>query len=453
MSGDTLQEIITAVKCTVLPIMTEGDTVDETPGTAKTNGRTKGVRVVTKTCMETTVAIETSVDTKELLRLCRAGRLYDIEKWITAGKPLDIPVGRNRTLLQVAVETEFHSLVELIARHDSNKASKNAALEGAISLRRLDLVELLVENGAQITSVPFADVLLTWEPKLIRFFLDHGADPVKDSPFAVAFGAKVRTALRAFLDCKQMHPEHADALQEQANVALRYFCSKGDMKWISLMLWAKADARSMGPSLEKEYTNDPECYTSGLQEASYAGNVGVLKKLKPEAGRDNLEDLLHCVAISGRKDALHYLLEIGAKANDRANGGSSALDTCLWHLSFKRFDPYGGKRLASKYDASGALECVQELLAHGAVWNPTEPSHVTSLRRTLCECEPAVTIELLQLFHKYNACPAEQIHKLLGTPRIREHLAPASHHISRLGIDLNSVRVARQSRAPAHKRL
>ena len=225
--------------------MTEGDTVDETPRTAKANGRTKGVRVVTKTCMETTVAIETSVDTKELLRLCRAGRLYDIEKWITAGKPLDILVGRNKTLLQVAVETEFHSLVELIARHDSNKASKNAALEGAISLRRLDLVELLVENGAQITSVPFADVLLTWEPKLIRFFLDHGADPVKDSPFAVAFGAKVRTALRAFLDCKQMHPEHADALQEQANIALRYFCSKGDMKWISLMLWAKADARSM----------------------------------------------------------------------------------------------------------------------------------------------------------------------------------------------------------------
>ena len=62
--------------------------------------------------METTVAIETFVDTKELLRLCRAGRLYDIEKWITAGKPLDIPVGRNKTLLQMAVETEFHSLVD-----------------------------------------------------------------------------------------------------------------------------------------------------------------------------------------------------------------------------------------------------------------------------------------------------------------------------------------------------
>ena len=127
--------------------------------------------------MENTLAIETSVDTKELLRLCRAGRLYDIEKWITAGKPLDIPVKRNKTLLQVAVETEFHSLVELIARHESNQASKNAALEGAISLRRLDLVELLVENGAQITSVPFADVLLTWGAEAHPLFLGSRGRP------------------------------------------------------------------------------------------------------------------------------------------------------------------------------------------------------------------------------------------------------------------------------------
>ena len=62
-----------------------------------------------------------SDDPKELVQLCRAGRLYEIEKWIAAGKPLDVPAAKNRkskTLLQIAVETGFHSLVELIARHD-----------------------------------------------------------------------------------------------------------------------------------------------------------------------------------------------------------------------------------------------------------------------------------------------------------------------------------------------
>lgn len=313
-------------------------------------------------------------------------------------------------------------------------------------------MQLLLGSGADIQSVPLADVLLTWEPTIIRFFLDQGADAITESPFAVAFGAKVRTALRPFIEYKQAHPERASELQKQADCALRYFCRQGDLKWISLMMWAGADPRSLGPSLEKDYTDDPECYVSGLQEACYAGNVEVLKKLKPDAGRDNLEDLLHCAAVSGRKDALHYLLEIGAKANDRANGGSSALDTCLCHLSFGRFNGYGVKRLASRYDASGALECIRELLAHGAVWNPDEPSQVTSLRHTLCECEPAVTIELLELFHKYNASPAERIHKLLSTPKIKEHLAPEGQRISRLGIHFESVQpVVRQSRA-ARKR-
>jgi hypothetical protein len=34
-----------------------------------------------------------------------------------------------------------------------------------------------------------------------------------------------------------------------------------------------------------------------MEQASYAGNVEVLKKLKPQAGRDDLEKLLHSAAI------------------------------------------------------------------------------------------------------------------------------------------------------------
>jgi hypothetical protein len=166
------------------------------------------------------------------------------------------------------------------------------------------------------------------------------ADPAKGSPFAVAFGHKVRTALRTFLECKRSRLELAAELQEQADCALRHFCSKGETKWISLMLWAGADSRSLGPSLEKEYTNDPEGYTSGLKVVSYAGNVEVLKKLKPDAGRDDLNDLLHCAAISGRHEATRHLLQIGAHPNDKPDGCSSALDTCLWHLNFGSFALY-----------------------------------------------------------------------------------------------------------------
>ena len=45
-------------------------------------------------------------------------------------------------------------------------------------------------NGADIKLVSLADVLLTWEPKLIQFFLDHGAHAVAGKPFAEAFGQR-----------------------------------------------------------------------------------------------------------------------------------------------------------------------------------------------------------------------------------------------------------------------
>jgi hypothetical protein len=65
-----------------------------------------------------------TTDPKELVALCRAGRLYDIEKWISDGKSLDVSStakrGRTRTLLEVAVETGFHSLVELIAKNETS---------------------------------------------------------------------------------------------------------------------------------------------------------------------------------------------------------------------------------------------------------------------------------------------------------------------------------------------
>src|SRR5271168_824875 len=76
-------------------------------------------------------------DAKELLGLCRAGRLYEIEKWIADGKSLDISEaikrGRQRSLLEIAVETGFHSLVELIAKHETSQSAKAAALGDAVS--------------------------------------------------------------------------------------------------------------------------------------------------------------------------------------------------------------------------------------------------------------------------------------------------------------------------------
>ena len=76
-------------------------------------------------------------------------------------------------------------------------------------------MELLLRYGADLTSIPLLDVLRCWDPKMIRLFLDNGADVLSDDPFAVAFSERIRTALRPFVDYKHAHPDMADRQLER----------------------------------------------------------------------------------------------------------------------------------------------------------------------------------------------------------------------------------------------
>src|SRR4051812_13803793 len=109
-------------------------------------------------------------ESKVLLRLCRTGRLYEVEDWIKAGTSLEVAADLRTTPVQVAIETGFHSLIDLWARHDQGGKAKGHALLDAVEQRRLDFVEVLVEHGAEPSTVPFLEVLRVWDPKLIRYF-------------------------------------------------------------------------------------------------------------------------------------------------------------------------------------------------------------------------------------------------------------------------------------------
>jgi ankyrin repeat protein len=361
-------------------------------------------------------------DAKALIALCRAGKLYEIEKWIASGKSIQTPPEVRKTPLHIAIDSGFHSLVELLARNESRQEAKNQALSLAVSEKRLDFVELLVAHGAQPRSIPLADVLLNWEPAMIRFFLENGADVITGAPFAVAFREKIRTALRPFVEYKKAHPELAPQLQDQADRALRHFCYEADLKWVSLLLWAGANPRSRGPDLDDRWADDPECHTTALKEACSKGNLDVLKKLKIDSRTDDLSELLSSAALTS-KETIEYLLSIGAKTNDKPNGGSSALDRCLWRLGWGNHDSFFNKRLSTKYDLSGTSECIRVLVEHGARWNPEGKAELNSVRKALYQCEPVVVVDLMKLLARNKACPEETLEQLLDAPRMREHLS------------------------------
>src|SRR6266704_2553489 len=87
------------------------------------------------------IEILSIAEAKDLLRLCKAGRLFDVQDWIASGKSLRFPDESKTTPVEVALNSGFHSLVELLLQNEENQQLKNRALQRALSLKRLDLIE------------------------------------------------------------------------------------------------------------------------------------------------------------------------------------------------------------------------------------------------------------------------------------------------------------------------
>jgi Ankyrin repeats (3 copies) len=179
-------------------------------------------------------------DIKPLIELCKAGRLFDVQAWIAAGKPINPPPppekgARKKCPLQMAVEKGFHSLVQVLLEGGSIiKDGSYNALGQALFSRRLDLIKLLVENGADARSVEMICVFDTWDPAIMEYFIDQGADVETDYPLATALCWKIRTALGVF----KRHKDRFPSFQDQINIALRHHCREGinpAIKYITFM--------------------------------------------------------------------------------------------------------------------------------------------------------------------------------------------------------------------------
>jgi len=108
-------------------------------------------------------------DLKEFVALCRAGKLFAVQQWIADGKRFRMPEGNFTTWpLRVAVETGFHSLVEVLLRAGVHQDEKDYGLSQSLRHSHLDFVELFVTHGANQTSITADDVISTRHPEIIR---------------------------------------------------------------------------------------------------------------------------------------------------------------------------------------------------------------------------------------------------------------------------------------------
>src|SRR5690242_7560487 len=125
----------------------------------------------------TTQSSSRAVDYAEiepLIKYCNLGHLFEVQKWIAEGRPVNPPPlparkQRARSPLEVAIDKGFHSLVQVLLEGGAiqEPAGFESPMHRALRLRRFDIVQLLGARGFDLKAVDMKEVFDSWDPKIM----------------------------------------------------------------------------------------------------------------------------------------------------------------------------------------------------------------------------------------------------------------------------------------------
>jgi hypothetical protein len=374
---------------------------------------------------------ETQEEIQPLIELCKAGKLFEVQEWIAAGNVLNSPLYPNhrasrRSPLEIAVERGFHSLVKVLLEGGAaiESTGYDGPMEKALDMRRLDLIRLFIEHGYDAKSIRMDRVFATWDPAIMEFFIEKGADVEDGHPLAWALCCRIRTALPVFKQYKDRFP----SFQEQANVALRHHCKEGNIKWVSLLLWAGADPYAPGTDDYRAVLDDSE--DGGLSALGYAAlwshfEVFRIKKIRLDPEHPVAREVMRYIACEDGIEVLRGLLEKGMDPNDQETGGCSAILGLLNRMAFDVFLHHRDyfSREGDSHSCREKLKLIHLLAKHGARWVPKGTPEINEVRKSLLKLIPDYTVEFVWIMAKYQACSRPAIEQLLRTPTITKHVA------------------------------
>lgn len=188
-----------------------------------------------------------------LHQLCRTGRLYDVERWVQEDKPLQLAEGvtvkgrRLTSALEIAIEDGNHALVLLLLcnGYDPNLEPR-CPLDRVLRSRRWDLLDLLLEWGADPLRVDLGDLLDSYNPEVWRQFQALGID--LSAGHALAAALAYHTSNKPLFGFAKQQREQNPRIQKALNVALVHHAREGNLKGVQLCLWAGADPHT--PALD-----------------------------------------------------------------------------------------------------------------------------------------------------------------------------------------------------------
>jgi len=232
---------------------------------------------------------------RELVQLCAAGRVYDVERWIQAGKPVQAITykrpGKASVLspLRTAIRKKHSDLVLLLLcngyRLDLEGKDWNSVLDEALNIRAFGIVDLLLQWGADPTKVRTCNVIDTYKTDLIDRFWRAGADYTTDPEFVLYLAHTANKPLYGWIRRNRSDQRLQDAL----DVALLEAVMDDEELPVNLLLWAGADPHRRVPTareLGRPGAWDPDSVSSSAETAITFGRHRFLDLLRIEAMPD-----------------------------------------------------------------------------------------------------------------------------------------------------------------------
>lgn len=376
---------------------------------------------------------------KPLVDLCKEGKLFEVQDWVKTGKPVNPPdSGRcngPRSPLEVAIEKGFHSLIQVLLEAGASfeREGRSSAMSRALKQRRPDIVKLLVEHGYDPASVDMREVFATWDGELMEYFIDRGADVEEGKPLAHALCNRIQTALRVLKRDRHRFP----SFQRQADVALRHHCKEGNLKWISLMLWAGADPHAPGSEDPGSDLSPEEKGYSALALAALHRHYEVfrLKQVRLDVNHPSMRVAALWSCHREGMGLLKALLGRGLEVNDQENGGCSLLQHALERMSWDfRSNPWSSRASTGGLDTSEAgdqVEVIELLVQQGARWVPKDRGEINSARRSLLKLVPRYALAFFSIMATNRACSRGVMQALLGAPTMKKHLGERTQLVTK----------------------
>jgi hypothetical protein len=367
-------------------------------------------------------------DIAELLTLVRQGRLFAVESWLREGRRVRDPANTHRQFspLLAALKTGFHSLVELLLRPGGwSQEELDEAVGGAMSAARLDLVDLLLAQGAKVAGIDFADVCRTVDLAVMERYLRAGVDPARDNAFARALhDIKARPLLGFYRQFCEEYP----VLHAQASLALSEAVKEGKPRWVALLRWAGADPFLEVPDRLYDANWDFSCRLGfcAADHACWAQTPELLKALKLRPNPAEAQQLLRSAALCASPEIMRAVVRLlpAGSINAGERNACEAVDPLL--------DDFGRYAAGQRDERMGRVAaCLEILLDAGARWSP-EPRRLGSIRRRLVSQPSRHLVRLIRLLlYTPGAADRAQVLEVCRTPVIRQKLADGDRALAK----------------------